>query len=99
MIVEHGGGEREYRFSGGLTIALPAETESVDLRVCTRAGHLGSLVSVEILDAVGNALPLQHQQRTVSLAGCGDVTLEGDGISTVRLTKGVEASLVLARTA
>ena len=82
-------GERGYIFPDtGVTVTLPEEARSVEIRVCLFARN----VTIEALDTVNN---LVAQEQVQSSNTCVNVSLEGDRISVVRFTGGFrEASIV-----
>ena len=88
IIVDHGG-ERGYGFPDtGVTVVLPIEVRSVEVRVCLFASN----IMIEALNSAGTLI----SQQSVQLRNqCGDVVLKGDQIAAVRFTGGSrEASIV-----
>lgn len=81
--------ERGYVFPDtGVTVVLPMEARSVEVRVCLFAGD----IMIETLNAAGT---LVTQEQVQSRNRCGDFLLQGDRISVVRFTGGSrEASIV-----
>ena len=85
--------ERGYNFLGcGVTVVLPMVAKAVELRVCQFAGDT---IKVETLDSAGSPMSSQTVEYRDE---CGEVSIQKDRISRIRLTGAEnEASIVWLR--